>query len=360
MMRVTTLVALTATLLASGCLQGLGFTDDSEWAYDAANLRDVAATGRGVRVAILDTGIDPSHPSLQHLIDGDTTNGELAGFVDFLTDIRGPENAFDDNGHGTHVASIITSRPMSDTQMVRYGAVRLDGAANDVTLYVARVCGQEECDGRAILDAIDWAIRERVQVMSLSLGGADALLDLSDDALRAAVQRAIDRGIVVVAAAGNGGPGAPEDERRSDVSVPADVPGVIAVAAVDQQLAPAGFSSRGSNGECRTIPLVGSPTGRCDPNRKPEISAPGVDILGAWIDRGFARASGTSQATPFVSAAVALMLEGRAPLQNADGVARVKSILIETAASLPDAQGNHSDATGYGLLDAAAAAAAYQ
>ncbi len=350
-------VALLFSVALAGCVDG--FETRSEWAYEATKLRELG-TGAGVRVAILDSGIDTSHPAFAHLIDDDDANGRLVAFRDFIDGTAGVDAAHDDEtGHGSHVASILTSRGSSFTDKLLYGGISLKGGANHVDLMVARVCKNNDCDGQAIRDAIDWAIQNRAQVLSLSLGGRNAVLSFDDDALRAAVERAIDRGIVVIAAAGNGGPGAPENQRHSDVTVPGDVPDVIAVGAVDEDLDVAPFSSRGANGQCRATPIIGSPTGRCDPNKKPELVAPGVSILGAGEGGVYLTASGTSQATPFVTAAVALMLEGKARITDRAGVREVKAALVNAADPVAGQRTPHDNAYGYGLLDAAGAVAAY-
>ncbi len=352
-----TLVVLLAATLLSGCLGGEA---RSEWAYDVTEIRDVndgGRTGAAVRIAVLDTGINVAHPSLKHLTDGRQENGELAGFRDYVQGRDSVQNAYDDIGHGTHVAGIISARGSSFSDKLLYGGVDLLGGAPNSLLLVAKVCGTDGCAGDDIIAAIDWAISQRAQVISMSLGGQASILSLDDDALRSATQRAIDRGIVVVVSAGNSGPGS--DDPANDVSTPADLEGAIAVGAVDENLRVADFSSRGSNGRCDRTPVVGSLQGRCYPNQKPEIVAPGVDILSAWTEDVYVRAGGTSQATPFVTAAVALMLEGRPALTTESQVATLKRVLVDSAEPIPGAARPHDSAAGYGLLQAERALRAY-
>lgn len=353
------LLALTIILAATlaGCLGG---QSRSEWAYDTTEIRELNDSGRsgaGVRVAVLDTGINVAHPSLQHLTDGRQENGELAGFRDYVQARHGVDNAYDDIGHGTHVAGIISARGSSFSDKLLYGGVDLLGGAPNSLLLIAKVCGTDGCAGDGIIAAIDWAISQRAQIISMSLGGQASILSLDDDALRSATQRALDRGIVVVVSAGNSGPGS--DDPANDVSTPADVPGAIAVGAVDDNLRVADFSSRGSNGRCDRTPVVGGLQGRCYPNQKPELVAPGVDILSAWTEDVYVRAGGTSQATPFVTAAVALILEGRPALTTAAQVATLKRVLVDTAEPVSGARTPHDDAAGYGLVQAARALRAY-
>jgi len=187
--------------------------------------------------------------------------------------------------------------------------------------------------------------------------------DPKAQAMQSAIDDAIAQGVVVIAAAGNAGP------NDTDVSTPGDIPDVISVGAIQQDGTVWSNSSRGNDAAnpCRPVPPsplplpvpLPLPTSRCDPDKKPELVAPGVDILSAWAGDAYVRARGTSQATPFVTAAVALLLEGHAPLTSRDGVVALKRDLEATAAPIPGQVRPHDDAAGYGLLQAQAALDAY-
>lgn len=373
-MRTVAVLALAAFLapVLSGCL---GAVPRSEWAYDTAGIDALAATGRtgaGVTIAILDTGINTAHPALDHLVDGDRTNGQLVAFRDFLGNAVGVREAFDDAGHGSHVAGILAARGTGGGDGLLSGGIELKGGAPDALYVVGRVCA-ELCDASVLPTAIDWAVAEGADVISMSLGGH---FNLTDTAARlqveSAVGRALDAGVVVVASAGNQGDQAP------DVESPADIPGVIAVGSIGRDGQVSDFSSRGSadNNVCRPIPplpplpvprLLPVVVSRCAPDQKPEIVAPGEDILSAWSsDPGvckappcYYRASGTSQATPFVTAAIALLLEGRADLAGRADVQAVKEALVASATPVPGQTLPHDNAAGYGALDAAAFLQAY-
>ncbi|HUR26515.1 MAG TPA: S8 family serine peptidase [Candidatus Thermoplasmatota archaeon] len=352
------LVLLAALPGIAGCLgPGSGRTG---WAYDLSQIEAVNAGGRtglGVRIAILDTGINVQHPSMDHLRDGDDSNGELKAFRDFLGTAQGASAAFDDDGHGTHVAGIITAR--GATSLDKLGGIDLRGGAPGALLLSARVCSQDSCDASTLPAAIDWAVKQDADIISLSLGGEFGLRDaLQERAIEQAVQSAIDSGVVVIASAGNKGPD------NADVESPADIPEVIAVGAVDEQGHVASFSSRGDDegNPCRQVPIPGLPsgiTGRCHPNQKPELVAPGVGILSAWTGASYVRADGTSQATPFVTAAVALILEGRPDLPDRAAVLHVKQVLVDTARPVAGQHEPHDEAAGYGLLQAETALRAY-
>lgn len=359
-------VAIVATFLA-GCL---GSIDRTEWAYDDAGIDALAAAGKdgaGVTIAILDTGINVRHPSLDHLVDRDPGNGQLVAFKDFLGNAEGVREAFDDNGHGSHVAGIIAARDSSSG--LTEGA-DLKGAAPRAQLVVGRVCA-ELCDARLLPEAVSWAVAEGADIISLSLGGHFSIQDTRQRlTLEQAVNDALDAGVVIVAAAGNQGLSAP------DVESPASIAGVIAVGSIGKGGQVSDFSSRGSpmNNTCRQSPVplpvpIPLPPGlpnplpvtlsRCDPDMKPEVVAPGEEIISAWAGKDYYKASGTSQATPFVTATVALMLQGHSDLTSRAQVEAVKLALVESTQPVEGQALPHDDGAGYGRLDAKAALAAY-
>jgi subtilisin family serine protease len=350
-------LAVVLVVVAAGLAGCLG-EGRSDWAFDITQLDDARASGRtgtGIRIGILDTGVDVGHNSLDHLVDGDKTNGELVGFQDHIRDRFGVSQAYDDVGHGTHVVGIMAARGSSFGDKLLYGGVDLMGGAPDALYYVAKVCGLEGCPVNAIAAALDWMRQVGADVVSLSLGGDRPGPIVINDSIRDRIDLLIDSGTVVVASAGNSGP------NNADVDAPADILGVIAVGAVDEQGRVTELSSRGQNdgvNACRSIPLGGS-LGRCEPNQKPELVAPGVNVLSAWLDGTYARATGTSQAAPFVAATVALMLEDRTPPASRSDVMRVKQILADTARPVVGQQTPHDDATGYGIVQAVQAIAAY-
>ena len=355
------LLLLVPTL--SGCLGGEART---EWAFDAtqlSSLADAGRTGKGVTVAILDTGLNVGHAAIKHLVDGNADNGELVAFQDYIGNRNGVANAYDDDGHGTHVAGIIAASGSSLTDKLEYGGINLLGGAPGVKLVVAKVCGLDRtghafCNAEAIPQAVQWAVSQHADVINLSLGGVrsgDIFSKLSPDKMTNAIEAAISKGVVVVAAAGNEGPG------NTDVSAPADILEVIAVGAIQKDGAVWSNSSRGDDAGHPCGGLLTSPftDKRCDPDKKPEIVAPGVEILSAWTEDKYVRASGTSQATPFVTAAVALLLEGRPHLTGKSGVQHVKEVLEHSAKPVAGQSQPHDRAAGYGLLQAKAAYDAY-
>lgn len=337
--------ALLPLLFLSAALAGC--VAESDWALGMtgiAALQGQGLTGAGVKVAIIDTGIDPGHPEFK---------GLRATWRDF---VNGQAQPYDDSavGHGTHVAGIIIAQ--GDLVQGLMNGVKLKGAAPKVDLIIAKaVAGDGEGRDQDVAAAVSFAVAQGAHVIVMSLGGDPGLLLVGTDTENA-VANAVSRGIVVVAAAGNKRNG---QEQNDDVASPASVEGVIAVGAVDRDKRIGSFSYQGSDG-C-TIGPLGC---RRDPHKKPELVAPGVQILSTAKDQRYAIADGTSQATPFVGAAVALLLEAK-PQYKAGGskggsraaVDAIKMALAQSAEKIGPLGGqqgtlSHDELYGYGLLRA--------
>ncbi|MFC5814498.1 S8 family peptidase [Nonomuraea harbinensis] len=253
-------------------------------------------TGEGVKVAVLDTGIDAAHPDLA---------GKVSGRKDFTDE---PAER-DPVGHGTHVASTIAGSGAASGGSHR-------GVAPGVTLLDGRVCGAMGfCKDSAILAGMQWAAEQGARVVNMSLGGQDTP---EEDPLEQAVEALSDQyGTLFVVAAGNGGM-----ERR--VSTPATADAALAVGAVDKSDEPADFSNRG--------PVPG------DGGLKPDITAPGVDITAARAQDSpgtgsYVALTGTSMATPHVAGSAAL-LAGQHPEWKGD---LLKAALMASAEPHPEA-----------------------
>ncbi|MFD9729702.1 type VII secretion-associated serine protease mycosin [Streptomyces sp. NPDC059072] len=309
-----------ATLLATGAGAPPAAADtirDREWGLLALRAEEAWGTtrGDGVTVAVLDTGVDDSHP-------------DLAGQVREGTDLVGMGAGRGDRAwarHGTAMASIIAGHGHGPNR--GQGVL---GVAPQAKILPVRVILEEgdpgraqarESKGGALAEGIRWAADHGADVINLSLG------DDSDSAHHEAgedeaVQYALSKGVVVVASAGNGG------ESGDRVSYPAAYPGVIAVTAVDRRGRKARFSTR---------------------NWYATVSAPGVDVVIADPDRSYYEGWGTSAAAAFVSGAVALIRAAHPELSPA----QIKRLLEETASDSP--AGGRDDARGHGMVDPAAA-----
>jgi subtilisin family serine protease len=250
------------------------------------NLRQVAApqawaagyTGRGATVAVLDTGIDATHPDLA---------GQVAEKMDFTVD---GGDATDHFGHGTHVAATIAG-----TGAASHGARR--GVAPGARLAIGKVLDDDGYGTDAqVIAGMEWAAG-RADVVNMSLGG-DEPSDGTDPLSLAVNALSEKTGALFVVAAGNSGPA------DGSVSWPGAAADALTVGAVDSHDKVAEFSSHG--------PLPGTHAA------KPEISAPGVDIvaaraagttMGLPIDANYVASSGTSMATPHVAGAAAVLAQ---------------------------------------------------
>ncbi|MBI2849288.1 MAG: S8 family peptidase [Chloroflexi bacterium] len=256
-------------------------------------------TGKGVKVAVIDTGIDTNHP-------------DLAGQVKETHDFTG-EGFQDLNGHGTHVAGIIAGT-----------GSKYRGVAPGSTLVGVKVLkGDGSGMTSATIAGVEWAVEKGVQIINLSLGssgGCDG-----SDALSLTCDAAVDLGIVVCVAAGNDGPWG------GSVGSPGCARKVITVGASTENDLVADFSSRGPTQDGRI---------------KPDVVFPGHNIvscrakgtsIGNVISDLYTEASGTSMATPHATGAVALLLESKR-ISSAE----IKDLLMGSAKDLglsPNIQG---------------------
>ncbi|MFP9127580.1 S8 family peptidase [Niallia sp. BSM11] len=218
--------------------------------------------GKGIKVAILDTGCDTTHPDLQERIIG--------GYNFTDDDNSNPDIYSDYNGHGTHVAGTIGAVENNDG---------VAGAAPQVSLLIVKVLnGQGSGQYDWITNGIYYAIEQNVDIISMSLGGPDDVQALHD-----AVKRAVDNQILVVCAAGNEGDGR---ETTEELAYPAAYNEVISVGSVDFTRNSSEFSNS---------------------NREVDLAAPGENILSTYPGGQYARLSGTSMAAPHVSGGLALI-----------------------------------------------------
>ncbi|WFE37965.1 type VII secretion-associated serine protease mycosin [Micromonospora sp. WMMD998] len=239
------------------------------------------ATGTGVVVAVVDSGVDRSHPQLA---------GRVLAGADFLD--PGGDGTRDCAGHGTGVASIIAATPRP--------GIAFHGLAPGALILPVRVSEQQVVEGREsgrTVDAADfaravrWAVDHDADVLNLSV-----VLYADDPAVRAAVAYAVRRDVVVVAAAGN------LHDNGDPRPYPAAYDGVLGVGAIGPDGVRAAFSQTG--------PYV-------------DLVAPGREVLMAAPRQGHHRAEGTSYATPFVAGTAALLRQYRPGLSAAEVAARI-------------------------------------
>jgi hypothetical protein len=247
--------------------------------------------GTGVTVAVLDTGVDSNHQELSDSIAGGKS------FVSYTT------SYYDDHGHGTHVSGIITANGV---------VTNAKGVAPGASVWMAKVCDASgSCYTSDIAAAIDYVVNgpdgtpntgdEPAKIMSISLGGGGTTgANCDGDYLASKVNWAVSNGVTVVVAAGNTG---------GIVSSPGCASGAISIGAVDKSDVRPSWSGSGS---------------------ALKIVAPGVSIYSSLPGNSYASWSGTSMATPHVSATVALMRHVNPSLTDS----QIKSILYSTAKDL--------------------------
>lgn len=226
-------------------------------------------TGRGIRVAVLDTGIATQH-------------GELPNVVAAASFVAG-QDVLDRNGHGTHCAGIVGG-PRGGDGRSSYGV------APDSEILVGKVLDHRGVGtDDVILEGLAWAAERGAAVVSLSLSSMREPGGPYAHSYEAAAKSLLDGGTLLLAAAGNDS-AAPH--WLSPVGNPAACPSILAVSACDRELCAAPFANR----ELDSV-------GRLD------LAAPGVDVRSAWLDGGYRLLSGTSMATPHVAGVAALHAE---------------------------------------------------
>ncbi|KAA5834390.1 S8 family serine peptidase [Saccharopolyspora hirsuta] len=269
--------------------------EDGEFTWGLQSVRADRSqpTGKDVRVAVLDTGLDLKHPDFANrdIVTGSFVEGQ---------DVQ------DGHGHGTHVIGT-SCGPRTSSEGPGYGI------ASEASIYAGKVLGDDGSgtDG-GILSGIQWAISNGCAVVSMSLGAPTEPGAPFSDAFEKVAQRAMERGTLIIAAAGN------ESQRSAGtiapVGHPANCPSIMAVGAVDPQLQIADFSS-GTVDEIGQVDLVG----------------PGVDVYSSWPGaERYRKLSGTSMATPHVSGVAALYAQ-----QHAERAWGLWARLSQTARRLP-------------------------
>jgi type VII secretion-associated serine protease mycosin len=259
-------------------------------AYDAWDI----TTGGPVVIAVIDTGVDANHPELAGRV--------LGGF----NAITGSSNSGDDNGHGTAVAGIIAASGDNGEGIA--------GLCWGCVILPIKACLRNgRCRDSSVISAIRWATDNGARIINLSLGGSSP-----SPALQEAVRYANERGVLIVAASGN------ERAEGNTPNYPAAYPETLAVGATGYSDEVTGFSNTGD-----FIDLV----------------APGIDIATTIPGNGYALATGTSFASPFVSGAAALIMTLRPDLSNSD----VRCVLAISADDR-GAPGRDSE-YGYGRLN---------
>ena len=269
------------------------------WAGSILNIPDVwrLTQGEGVKIAILDTGIDTDH---QDLADAIIETKDFTG-----------DGIEDENGHGTHCAGIVGAR---------LNGVGFVGVAPKSQLMIGKVLDNNGSGAYSwISDGIYWAVESGADVISMSLGGP-----ISDPELYRAIQYANFYGKHVICAAGNEG-----TLGKNTIGYPGKYGGVITVASHDMNGNPSGFSSSG--GEV-------------------DVMAPGTNIWSTYKHGGYAELSGTSMATPFVAGLAALIAARHKTSQESDNQLANGEDMKVHLLKMATHPGYHDNRSGYGPL----------
>jgi subtilisin len=249
------------------------------WGLQATRVAASQFTGKGIRVAVLDTGMDVGHPDFV---------GRVVRTASFISG----QSVQDGHGHGTHCIGT-SCGPKRPQTLPRYGV------AHEAEIFAGKVLSNAGSGGDAgILAGIQWAIDNKCPVVSMSLGGAVQPGQSFSQVFEHAARRALLAGTLVIAAAGN-------DSRRPQtirpVSHPANCPSIMAVAAVDRNLRIASFSNGGLNPQGGQV----------------DIAGPGVSIRSSWPRPTLYRTiDGTSMATPHVAGIAALYAQSDASFRG--------------------------------------------
>lgn len=257
------------------------------WGLAATNVDNSTFSGLGVRIAVLDTGID------FHIDDdGETVyhpdfKGRQIVHSSFVPD----EAAIDGDGHGTHCIGTACG-PADQSIHPRYGV------AHEAEIYAGKVLSNKGWGiDEWMLAGITWAVRNKCQIISMSIAGEPG--GTYSQVFEMAARRALRRGVLIVAAAGN-------DSRRNagilrPVAHPANCPSIMAVGGIDSQFRMYNRSNQGLNTDGGKVDIVG----------------PGVDVYSSYpMPKRYERLSGTSMATPHVAGIAALLAEANPSMRG--------------------------------------------
>ena len=268
------------------------------------HLYDKGITGKGMVCAVIDSGCEFNHPSLKDkILDGRNFTQE------------GSPNDFSDlNGHGTHVAGLISSDPYLSFA---------GGIAPDAKLLICKALGEDGSGGfAAIINAINYAIDKKVDVINMSLGGG---FDLPE--LHQAVKRAVEKGIIVCCASGNEARG--DKGTVDELCYPGSYREVVEIGAIDKRRDPSSFSNSNLFVDCVTY---------------------GERILSTYLNNSYALLDGTSMATPIASGCLILLKQwftmefGRQPHEE-----EIYAALIKCTERLPKCDNRRQ--VGHGYID---------
>ncbi len=286
-------------------IQAEGIEYQNAWGVEhigAKVAHDQNITGKDIKIAILDTGINYNHTDL---------DANYRGGHNFIENGRASDDPFDDsfNQHGTNIAGIIAAEA---------NGVGVIGVAPNASIYAVKVLDGGTFGSLSnIISGIEWAVDNKMDIVNISIAGSDSAL------LQAACEAAEQAGLLIVAAGGN--------TYSAAAQYPASYPSVIAVAGTNKDDTKGYFSP--------IDPIL-------------EIAAPGLGIYSTAQDNSYAELSGTSQSAAFVTGAAALLLSHGVTDLNDDGIVNNRDVRIQLQQSVTDlGEKGRDDEFGYGLLN---------
>ncbi|NIS10093.1 MAG: S8 family serine peptidase [Candidatus Dadabacteria bacterium] len=306
-------------------LGGKGGLNQSRFVINADDVNDAGFTGQGVRVAVLDTGVDTNGIDLEDDIVGQQcfceNNNGSGCCPNGNTAQSGNGSAEDDNGHGTNIAGIITSD----------GFVAPEGIARDAQIVAVKVLDSNNSFSNTsqIISGLEWVQNNRpdVDVINMSLGTSLLFGTVCDDATAAnmalaqVIQNLVNSGVIVFASTQN-------DGSINSIASPACLSNTLSVGAVFD----------GDNGSVSVFDCTDQSTNKdkvacfSNANANMDLLAPGSQITSTGINIGISTQSGTSQASAHASAAAALLLEADSDLSQSD----IRQVLRNTGATVQD------------------------
>ena len=289
-----------------------------EWALSVLNVTQIRsnydAHGAGVTVAVIDSGVDPSQPDLRgRLVDG----VNLVNPEDPTTDY----SDISSESHGTSVATIIAGYPHEVSSGDYYGMI---GLADQARIMPVKIGNNTALGEASILAGIQYAVSHGAQIINLSFG----TVFYGNPQITAAIETALADGVVVVAGAGN------DAETGNSINPMADIPGVLDVGSVDSNGLRSSYSHYGAD---------------------VSVAAPGNAIEVGLTGGKYGEASGTSLATPWVSAEAALLIAAHPSWTSGQVVAAIVDYTMQSTSGASAKGKRFDNNVGYGVIDPLAA-----
>jgi len=344
--RVTVLIVLLviiSILLVSLSLLSVFVPRSNVWANNVTQidkLHNLGFDGSEVTIGIVDTGVDTFHQEFE--------SSSFTAWYDFINQ---KTKYYDDDDQGTHLAGILVSK---GSFQGLFSGINIQGIADNVKIVVAKAIPQNQYlygggNDSTISGGIQFCIDNDADIILLSMGMSpdDVNFEYNNETTEV-IRQAIALGIFVVAPAGND-----RQDDNGDVCFPSILENAISVSSISKSNSISSFSSKGHQ-----YPWS------INPNKKPELVAPGEEILSTRINGAYGRLSGSSQAAAYVAGVIALLLDAYPEYkhdgsknQNETTIQLIKEIFAKTAKKIGSLQGDtneysHDDSYGYGLIQA--------